>query len=34
MKEQIEPFFQILFDANAKSVGGALPGEDFYYAAE
>ena len=34
MKAQIEPFFQILFDANAKSVGGALPGEDFYYAAE
>ena len=34
MKAQIEPFFQILFDANAKSVGGALPGEDFYYVAE
>ena len=34
MKAQIEPFFQILFDANAKSVGGALPGGDFYYAAE
>ena len=34
MKEQIVGLFQILFDANAKSVGGALPGEDFYYAAE
>lgn len=32
MKAQIEPFFQMLYDANPASVGGALPGEDFYYA--
>ena len=31
MKAQIEPFFQILFNANPKSVGGKLPAEDFYY---
>lgn len=24
-------FLQVLFDANPKSVGGAMPGEDFYY---
>lgn len=34
MKAQIEPFFQVLFDANPASVGGALPGADFYYMAE
>ena len=31
MKAQIAPFFQVLFNANPKSVGGQLPGEDFYY---
>jgi len=31
MKAQIEPFFQILFNANPKSVGGKMPAEDFYY---
>ena len=31
MKTAIEPFFQILYNANPKSVGGALPAEDFYY---
>lgn len=31
MKEGLEPFFEVLFKANPKSVGGALPGEDFYY---
>lgn len=31
MKEQIAPFFQVLFNANPKSVGGEVPGEDFYY---
>lgn len=31
MKEQIEPFFEMLFAANPASVGGALPEEDFYY---
>ena len=34
MKAQIEPFFQILYNANPKSVGGKLPAEDFYYVAE
>lgn len=34
MKAQIEPFFQVLFDANPASVGGALPDADFYYMAE
>ena len=31
MRAQIEPLYQLLFDANPKSVGGALPGDDFYY---
>ena len=34
MKTQIAPFFQVLFNANPKSVGGELPGEDFYYIAK
>ena len=31
MKTSIQPFFQILYNANPKSVGGALPTDDFYY---
>ena len=31
MKTKIEPFFNVLYTANPKSVGGALPAEDFYY---
>ncbi|WP_313153829.1 ABC transporter substrate-binding protein [Lacrimispora sp.] len=31
MKDGLEPFFEVLFKANPKSVGGALPSEDFYY---
>lgn len=31
MKTQIAPFFQVLHNANPKSVGGNLPAEDFYY---
>jgi NitT/TauT family transport system substrate-binding protein len=31
MKDKITNFFQVLFDSNPKSVGGKLPGEDFYY---
>ena len=34
MKSQIAPFFQVLFNANPKSVGSELPGEDFYYIAK
>ncbi|MBR4082291.1 MAG: ABC transporter substrate-binding protein [Clostridia bacterium] len=31
MKTAIAPFYQLLFDANPKSVGGKLPADDFYY---
>ena len=34
MKAQIEPFFQVLFDANPKSIGGEMPADDFYYGVE
>ncbi len=29
----LEPFFQVMLDANPKSIGGALPGDDFYFSA-
>lgn len=32
MKTLTKENLQVLFDANSKSVGGALPGDDFYYA--
>lgn len=32
MKAQIQPFYEMLFEANPASVGGALPADDFYYA--
>lgn len=31
MRDMAEAMLNVLFDANAKSVGGALPGDDFYY---
>ena len=31
MKETALANFQVLFDADKTSVGGALPGDDFYY---
>lgn len=31
MKEMIENYLQVLFDADASSIGGKLPGEEFYY---
>ncbi|MBE7092429.1 MAG: ABC transporter substrate-binding protein [Clostridiales bacterium] len=31
MKTKTKPYLQILFDSDKKSIGGALPGEDFYY---
>ncbi len=31
MREMSEAMLDVLFAANPKSVGGALPGEDFYY---
>lgn len=33
MKSQIENYFQVLYNANPKSIGGNLPSEDFYYQA-
>ena len=32
MKTALTCYLQVLFDMNPASVGGALPGEDFYYA--
>jgi len=32
MKTKIPDFLKVLFTANPKSVGGVLPGDDFYYA--
>lgn len=31
MKTSVQGYFQILFDQNPKALGGALPGDDFYY---
>jgi len=31
MKADISGYLQVLFEADAKSVGGKLPGDDFYY---
>lgn len=31
MQEKTQPFLKLLYDNNPKSVGGSLPGEDFYY---
>ena len=30
IRPAIEGYYQVLFDADPKSVGGALPGDDFY----
>ena len=32
MKEKLSGYLGILADANPKTIGGALPGDDFYYA--
>ena len=32
MKESLTTFFDVLYEANPASVGGALPKDDFYYA--
>ena len=34
MVEMTTGYFQTLFDQNPKSMGGAMPGEDFFYLAE
>ncbi len=31
LKPSLEGYFQVLFDADPASVGGALPADDFYY---
>lgn len=31
MISTVEPFFNVLYNANPKSVGGSLPGEEMYY---
>ena len=31
MKANLGAYLQILFDQDPKSVGGKLPGEDFYF---
>ena len=31
MRDSLKPFLEILYAANPAAVGGALPGEDFYY---
>ncbi len=33
MKDKLSGYLQVLFDADASSVGGAMPGDDFYYGA-
>ena len=31
IRTTIEPYYEVLFAANPASIGGALPGDDFYY---
>ncbi len=31
IKEIIEPYYTVLYNANSSSIGGALPDEDFYF---
>ena len=31
MKKALEGYLEVLFNQDAQSVGGNLPGEDFYY---
>ena len=33
MKTDLSAYLQVMYDAAPKSVGGALPGDDFYYGA-
>ncbi len=34
MKQGLNGYLQVLFDANPKAVGGKMPGADFYYGAK
>ncbi len=31
MKSSLSGYLQVLFDADPKSVGGSMPGDDFYF---
>ena len=31
MKEKLSGYLQVLYDQNPESVGGKLPGDDFYW---
>ncbi len=31
VRKTIEPYYTVLFSANPKSIGGAMPGDDYYY---
>lgn len=31
MRTQIQPLFEMLYEANPASIGGAMPADDFYY---
>lgn len=31
MKDKLSGYLKVLYDANPKSIGGQMPGEDFYY---
>ena len=31
IQSAIEPYYNVLFAANPASIGGAMPGSDFYY---
>ena len=31
MEKALSGYLKVLFDANPKSIGGALPESDFYY---
>ena len=34
LRPAIEPYYQVLFDANPQSIGGELPDDKFYFVAE
>ena len=34
MKDILQEFYQIMFQADPKSIGGAMPYDSFYYGAE
>lgn len=34
MTESMNGYLQVLYDQNPKSIGGAMPGDDFYYVSE